>query len=174
MTKKIRKPNVRDVALQLEVLIEDAGWQAKFPRLQKKLVAAIEAALLSQHKLKLKSGAYELSLVLTSNDKIKKLNRDHRGKDYATNVLSFPMIDDQITLPGMPVMLGDIVIAHDVVATEAKAERKTFPHHAMHMAVHGLLHLCGYDHETPGMARTMEKLERAILAKLGVPNPYLN
>lgn len=176
MANVTKKPSVRDVALNLEVLVEDAGWQKKITRLKGKIVEAVEAALLTQHKLKLKSESYELSITLTSNDKIRKLNREHRNKDYATNVLSFPLADDgvQVTFPGVPVLLGDVILAHDVIEAEAKAEKKTFNNHTVHLVVHGVLHLCGYDHETTGQARTMEGLEKSILADLGLPNPYAN
>lgn len=161
-----------DIGLDISVKIEDPNWQKKFPRLQKKMIAAIEAALLSQHKLKLKHERYELSVLLTTNTDVHKLNKEHRQKDKPTNILSFPMGTDA-AIPGMPFMIGDMVLAHDIIETEAKADKKTFTDHFIHLIVHGTLHLCGYDHMTPGQARTMQRLENEILADFGIDNPYL-
>ena len=99
------------------------------------------------------------------------LNREWRGKNTPTNVLSFPA-----PRPGKnrsaPPYIGDIVIAYQTVAREAVAEGKPFNHHLAHLAVHGFLHLLGYDHENDRDAQTMERLERKILKRLAVPDPY--
>jgi probable rRNA maturation factor len=95
------------------------------------------------------------------------LNRDYRGKDYATNVLSFVYEEGRAAS-------GDLVICLPVVAREAKAQGKPFKAHMAHMVVHGMLHLQGYDHETgPADAARMEARERAILARFGIPDPYI-
>jgi probable rRNA maturation factor len=107
--------------------------------------------------------------VLTNDSAIRKLNRTWRGKNEPTNVLSFPS-DLQA---GPYRLLGDVVIAYETLAREARAERKPFDHHLAHLAVHGFLHLCGYDHETDRQAAAMERLETAILARMGIPNPYI-
>jgi probable rRNA maturation factor len=107
--------------------------------------------------------------VLTDDSAIRELNRTWRRKDEPTNVLAFPT-DSQA---GPARLLGDIVIAYETLAREAKGERKRFDHHLAHLAVHGFLHLCGYDHETDRQAATMERLETAILARLGIPDPYI-
>jgi probable rRNA maturation factor len=93
------------------------------------------------------------------------LNAAYRGKDYATDVLTF-VYDDATPLA------GDIVLCAPVVRREAKAEGKTLTDHCAHLVVHGMLHLQGFDHDTPRAARSMEARERAILATLGVPDPY--
>ena len=94
------------------------------------------------------------------------LNRDYRGRDYATNVLSFVYEEGRAAS-------GDLVICLPVVAKEAKAQGKPFKAHMAHMVVHGMLHLQGYDHETgPADAARMEARERAILARFGIPDPY--
>src|SRR5438046_3160548 len=102
------------------------------------------------------------------------LNHNWRGIDKATNVLSFPAL--QPTGPtgpdDAPRMLGDIAIAYQTTRREADEEQKPFDHHLSHLAVHGFLHLIGYDHETDGEAEAMESLEREILAQLGIPDPY--
>jgi probable rRNA maturation factor len=106
------------------------------------------------------------TILLTTDRKLRTLNANFRGKDKPTNVLSFPSDD--------PDYLGDIAIAYGVAAREAKAEGKSFAHHAAHLAVHGVLHLLGFDHERPRDARLMEPLEIEILAGLKIPNPYLS
>ena len=107
---------------------------------------------------------------MTDDDAIRRLNRQWRGRDAATNVLSFPA-----TNPGeaaTPRLLGDIVIAFETTRDEAAAAGKPFLHHLCHLAVHGFLHLLGYDHESDDEAETMERLEREILTRLDMPDPY--
>jgi probable rRNA maturation factor len=111
----------------------------------------------------------ELSVILTSNRAICALNRQWRGQDKPTNVLSFPAPPPR---RGAPRHLGDVVIAYETTAAEARQERKPFDHHLAHLAVHGFLHLLGYDHESHPEAEAMERRERRILARLGVPDPY--
>lgn len=112
----------------------------------------------------------ELSLVLTDDAAIRMLNRDHRGLDKPTNVLSFPQDDPEADAYGP--LLGDIVVAHETVAREADEEGISFQEHFLHMIVHGFLHLVGYDHMNDDEAEEMEGLETAILARLGIANPY--
>jgi probable rRNA maturation factor len=103
------------------------------------------------------------------------LNRHYRGKDYATNVLSFPAdVAEGVKLPKgvkMP-LLGDLVICAPVVAKEAREQGKPLNAHYAHLTVHGALHLLGWDHEDDAEAECMEKLEREILAGLGIEDPY--
>jgi probable rRNA maturation factor len=104
------------------------------------------------------------------------LNRHYRGKDHATNVLSFPAdVADGVKLPKGVVMplLGDLVLCAPVVAREAKEQRKPLAAHYAHLTVHGALHLLGWDHHDPREAECMEQLEREILAGLGIGDPYL-
>lgn len=114
--------------------------------------------------------ALELTLRLVDNEEMTALNRDYRGKDYATNVLSFPCEWD---LPETPRLLGDIVIAVQVVNQEALQQHKTTEAHWAHICIHGLLHLLGYDHIEVAEAEMMENEERKILALLGFSDPYL-
>ena len=111
----------------------------------------------------------EIAVVLADDPAVRRLNRDWRHKDSATNVLAFP---SNLSPHGAGSPLGDIVIAYETTAREARAERKPFAHHVLHLAVHGFLHLVGYDHQTDDQAVTMEKLEVVILSRLAVPNPY--
>ena len=113
----------------------------------------------------------EVSVVLADDAAIRGLNRTWRHRDKPTNVLSFPAhigADDRAG----PRFLGDIVLAYQTLAREASARHKTFAQHLAHLAVHGFLHLVGYDHETDAEASAMELLETMILARLDVPDPY--
>lgn len=94
------------------------------------------------------------------------LNATYRGKDYATNVLTFPLTEE-------PQLMGDIVICAPVVAREAAEQRKTLLAHYAHMTVHGILHLHGYDHEVDAQAELMEAMETAVMQKLGFADPYV-
>ena len=112
----------------------------------------------------------ELAIRIVTPAESRRLNRDYRGKDRPTNVLSFPGGASVRGAPPAP--LGDLAICAGVVAREARAQHKALAAHWAHMVVHGTLHLQGYDHETVGEARRMERRERTILARLGFPNPY--
>jgi len=110
-----------------------------------------------------------LAVLVDGDERIRALNRHWRGIDKATNVLSFCYPDSPA---GAPKYLGDIAISYETAAAEATAEGKPFAHHMKHLAVHGFLHVLGYDHESDEDADAMERLERTILARLGVPDPY--
>lgn len=114
-----------------------------------------------------------VALVLADDAFVRDLNRRFRGKDKPTNVLSFP---DDDTLPtgisSQSSHLGDVVLAVETLAREAKSDEKSINDHFTHLAVHGILHLLGYDHETDEDAAAMESLETEILADLGVADPY--
>jgi probable rRNA maturation factor len=129
----------------------------------------------------------ELAIVLTDDSAIRALNRHWRGKDEPTNVLSFPT-SVRLAPPlagkgrslaasrrgkNTPRLFGDIVIAYETTAREAKAEHKPLQDHVAHLAVHGFLHLVGYDHAAEKEAAAMEALEIAVLTRLDVPNPYI-
>ncbi|MEA2882108.1 MAG: putative rRNA maturation factor, partial [Bradyrhizobium sp.] len=116
----------------------------------------------------------ELAVMLTDDAGIRTLNRNWRGQDKATNVLSFPALPPTggQSADDAPRMLGDIAIAWETTRREADDEQKAFDHHLSHLAVHGFLHLVGYDHENEVDAEAMENLEREILGLLGIPDPY--
>jgi len=143
---------------QVTVVVEDARWRKARTQVKRAALAAYARANAD--------GAKPFTILLTTDRKLRTLNADFRGKDRATNVLSFPS--------GDPDYLGDIAIAYGVTAKEASAEGKSFAHHASHLAVHGVLHLLGFDHERPRDAKLMEPLEIEILAGLKIPNPYLS
>ncbi|MDF0517468.1 rRNA maturation RNase YbeY [Bradyrhizobium yuanmingense] len=116
----------------------------------------------------------EVAVMLTDDAGIRTLNSNWRGIDKPTNVLSFPALQPEgAWKPGdAPRMLGDIAIAYETMRREADEEHKPFDHHLSHLAVHGFLHLIGYDHENDEDAEEMEALETEILAHLGIPDPY--
>jgi probable rRNA maturation factor len=147
----------------IEIIVQSSLWETE-PGIDMMLHRAIEEAA----ALSTRDG--ELAIVLTDDSAIRTLNRDWRGIDEATNVLSFPAKTAQAT--GAPPLLGDIIIAFETSAREAARENKPLVHHLAHLAVHGFLHLAGHDHEAEADAEAMEDLERAILARLGVPDPY--
>lgn len=108
----------------------------------------------------------EVTIRIVDTQEGQELNSMYRGKDYATNVLTFPLTEE-------PHLMGDIIICAPVVEAEAEAQNKPLEAHYAHLTVHGILHLHGYDHETIEQAELMEGLEISILAKLGYANPYL-
>ena len=107
----------------------------------------------------------EVAIRLVDEDEGRALNSTYRGKDYATNVLTFPLTET-------PHLMGDIVVCAPVVVAEAAAQNKSLEAHFAHLTVHSVLHLHGYDHETEAQAELMESLEITILQKLGYANPY--
>ncbi len=109
----------------------------------------------------------EIALRVVDDDEGRMLNREYRGKDYATNVLTFPLADE-------PLLMGDIVLCAPVVAREAEAQQKPLLAHYAHLTVHGVLHLQGYDHETDAEAAQMENLETEIITQMGYADPYLS
>jgi probable rRNA maturation factor len=112
-------------------------------------------------------------ITLADDEAQRVLNRTWRGKDAPTNVLAFPAADPTTTVPpGAPLLLGDVVLAFETVSREAAEQEKPLEDHLRHLVVHGVLHLLGYDHEDERDAAVMEAREIAVLAELGVPNPY--
>jgi probable rRNA maturation factor len=142
-------------ALKIEVIVKSKRWKSNEDA-ELVMRRAITAAAVA-----LSTPAAELAIVLTDNGAMRLLNRVWLGIDAATNVLSFPNRS-----------IGDIVLAHETVAAEARREGKPFAHHLAHLAVHGFLHLLGYDHEREKDATAMERLEREILRRLAIPDPY--
>ncbi|MBT3195744.1 MAG: rRNA maturation RNase YbeY [Candidatus Ruthia sp.] len=124
---------------------------------------------LQQVMADLGKGESELLIRIVDKAEIQDLNKTYRDKDQPTNVLSFP---SDLPIEIDEAILGDVVICTDVVADEARAQNKTFDHHLIHMAIHGTLHLLGYDHIDEKEALIMEGLEIKILEKIEIANPY--
>lgn len=168
------KPDIRLEAVSVE-------WEKAFPRMQEKIKEAVTCAFLSAKKpAAFKNRSFEISILLTDDSYIKMLNENYRGKNEATNVLSFPQIDlknfqnDSLDIfpPEKKIPLGDIALAFQTVSRECQEQEKSLENHVLHLVVHGTLHLLGYDHMHLKDSTAMEKLECDILTSLGYPDPY--
>ncbi len=155
--------------ISITVQVQDARWRALLRPYGKTVRAACETALESSG-LGIRDWGFGVTVVLADDAFVRKLNKQFRGKDKPTNVLSFP--ESPIPNPQSP-YLGDIVLARQTVEREAKEQGKTVRAHATHLLVHGMLHLLGHDHMRAKEAQAMENLEIKILKKLGINNPYL-
>ena len=144
--------------LEVDILGNSPLWRGHEQILSEALAAAAA-----------KEGARgAVSLLLGDDASVAALNKQFRGKDGPTNVLSFPPAEGAAA----PGFLGDIALAAETVAMEAQFQGKRFEHHAAHLVVHGFLHLLGYDHEDSADAERMESRERAILLSIGIEDPY--
>lgn len=163
-----------EVAVQAEPAWEDGtDWEAL-------AIEAVTAALRATPYAAILTASYmaEISIRLTDDDEVHTLNSQYRQKDKPTNVLSFPMVQDDLlevldNSDDGEVLLGDIILARGVCEREAAEKGVTTQEHATHLIVHGTLHIVGYDHIEDDEAEAMEDLERAILARLGIADPYL-
>jgi probable rRNA maturation factor len=152
-----------------EILVAADGWRDE-PGAEAAIQRAIEAAA---EAVDADIADTEVAVMLTDDPTMRTLNLDWRGIDKPTNVLSFPAQTKSAPREdGPPRMLGDIAIAYETARREADDAHTPFDHHLSHLAVHGFLHLIGYDHETDDDAEAMEALEQQILAQLGIPDPY--
>ena len=162
-----------DVAVQAERPWPQQDWETPGVR-------AVEAALRATPHAELaeSEALVEVSIRLTSDAEVHDLNLRYRGKDKPTNVLSFPMVQPDLletvsqNSDDGELLLGDIVLAYGVCAREAEEKGVTLEAHAAHLIVHGTLHLLGYDHQGSVEAEHMESLERDIMARLGLHDPY--
>ena len=144
----------------IETVVEDEGWTEVLPGADALAAACHEAALALEPAL-----AGEIALLLCDDGAMRSLNARFRGKDAPTNVLSFPSGEEDG-------FLGDIALARQTCIREAADKSVPLRDHAAHLIIHGLLHLIGYDHENDAEAADMERRETAILARLGVADPY--
>lgn len=159
--------------LDLQISVEDDRWpdEEQLSTLCKRVLDAAVQTLATNEKQPFPKQPCEVSLVFTDDAAIREINAEWRGKDKATNVLSFPAFP--VTPGKMPgPMLGDIVIARETLEREAEELEKPFDDHLTHLLVHGFLHLFGYDHIEKDEAEKMEALETRILAGLGLSDPY--
>lgn len=154
-----------------EVTVEAEAWQSAVTDPVGIATRAVSAAL---HTAAVSlPGPPEVSVLLADDGRVRELNRDWRGKDSPTNVLSFPAWEPGTQLPPEgPLPLGDVAVALETVLREAAAEGKTPEAHLAHLVVHGTLHLLGHDHEVEDEAERMEALEVRALEALGIADPY--
>jgi len=160
-----RSPALREKGVQIDVIARSARWR-KQPKAKMIVKTAVSAAAKA-----LSTRRAELAIVLSDDSAISALNRKWRGQNAPTNVLAFPAAAPGKRRPAS-LYIGDVIIAYETTAREAAAQGKPFKHHLAHLAVHGFLHLLGYDHETDRDAQKMERLERTILKRIGIPDPY--
>ena len=142
----------------IDVVLEEAAWRSAVPRVEAVARRAAAAAFAEAGV----EGA--VTVLLTGDFQVKRLNGDHRGKVKPTNVLSFPPLH-----PGMP---GDVAVALGTVRREARAAGRSVMAHLSHLVAHGVLHLTGHDHLRAGEARRMERAEARIMRRLALPNPW--
>ena len=164
--------------MTLDIILDaDPEWDSN-TRWDELAHSAVTAAIAESAFPQLVEGsrAVEISLRLAGDDEVRLLNAQWRGKDKATNVLSFPMAEGAelagATGDGPELMLGDIILAHGVCEAEAEAKSVPIERHAAHLMVHGTLHLLGYDHEDEVQAADMEAREARALARIGIADPY--
>jgi probable rRNA maturation factor len=156
------------IAHTIDVIVAAPAWTRSLSGARAIAKRAAAAALAAKGPKR----TAELSVVLTGDAVVRRLNALYRGKNKPTNVLSFPAEAPTAPPRGVPRTLGDVVLAYGVAAREAKSERKTLKAHLSHLVVHGVLHLLGYDHEHDAEASAMERLEKKILSELGIADPY--
>lgn len=167
--------------LGIDVMVADDRWRAELPDVDDTCRRAAAAAWARTWGVAAADPAAEASLMLADDDRLAALNRDYRGQDGPTNVLSFPL---QVLVAGdpppaagrhrrgPPLHLGDVAIAYETTLAEATRDARPLADHLCHLVVHGILHLMGYDHQTDLDAQRMEALETGVLADLGIADPY--
>jgi len=159
---------------ELNITVQAEGWSA-IADVEAIVRKAADAALSSDAAKDNAPNEAEAAIVLADDGFVQTLNRDYRGKDKPTNVLSFAALDDdgpEMPNTGEPVELGDIIIALETTLSEAEETQTTPADHLSHLVVHGILHLLGFDHMEDEEANVMEDAERTILASLNISDPY--
>ncbi len=168
------------MSYDIDICVEDARWLAALPEVAAVCARACAAAL-DSCGVAAYAGEAGVAMLLTGDEQMQDLNRRYRDQDKPTNVLSFPQVVlhpehlavlAQDSRAHVPIILGDIALGYDTMAREAEAEGKTIADHTSHLVVHATLHLLGYDHLEERQAQAMEAKEAAILAALGVNDPY--
>jgi len=155
-----RKSSTAEAGVRCDVVMLDTTWAKALPQAGWLVRRAARAAIAGARR----GAAKSLNVALADDKRVRVLNARDRDKDKPTNVLSYPS--------GERGFLGDVILARQTVWREARAQKKTQADHVTHLVVHGVLHLLGHDHEDDSEAERMERLERRILARLGVADPY--
>ena len=171
--------------LDISFSLESGDWETAAADVERLTDAAARAAFEAAEKPEILDGdtPVEMRLVLADDALVQTLNRDYRDKDKPTNVLSFALLDDLDDTDestddvlardeGMPILIGDVILAFETVQREALEQGKSFEDHLTHLVIHGVLHLLGYDHQSDPDADRMERLETSILARMGIADPY--
>jgi len=166
--------------LDISVSLEAGDWEAVVADVEQRIETAARTAFDAAERPSVLDGApAEMSLVLADDALVQTLNRDYRDKDKPTNVLSFALLDDLDDTDddlardeGMPILIGDVILAFETVQREAREQDKSVGDHLTHLVIHGVLHLLGYDHLSDPDADRMERLETSILARMGIADPY--
>ena len=170
MSDRTPKAPQKGASLRLALEIEDPRWTRALPDVAALVEKAIALALADVDDT---SRTIEVGVRLVDDGTIQGLNRDWRGRDKPTNVLSFPLGDPApVDDPDFPWLIGDIVMSFDTMKAEAERDGKTLEHHVAHLAIHAALHLIGHDHEDEAEAEAMEAAEVKLLAGLGISDPY--
>lgn len=162
-------------AFRIAISIPHAAWSRRVPDARARCRRLARAALVAggASSRLIPGQTAEFSLMLGDDDLLRQLNRDYRGQDKPTNVLSFAALEAGDPSATQPVIaLGDVAIAYETTVAEARRQGKTLPAHLSHLVVHGVLHLLGYDHLKQAQADEMESLEIAVLARFGLSDPY--
>lgn len=167
--------NTKTNTIEIDVSMAEPEWAASFLDVEEVVGMAVN------HTIKLATipdilagRELETSVVLANDDLIQVLNREYRGMDKPTNVLSFAQLDSDSPVPDEEAYnIGDIILSYQTIDREAREQGKFFKDHFIHMVVHGTLHLLGYDHQTEDEATHMETLEIRILEKMNIQNPYM-
>lgn len=166
------------MSIDIDLLVQDKSWKSN-RNVNKSLMENLFNIVTKYLKLSIhKDSSIELSITLTNDDHIHKLNKEYRHKDRATNVLTFSLYENKKDiikdLKNLPCMsLGDIIFSFDTIEREAKEQNKTFLDHFTHMLVHSYLHLFGYDHIKCQERKKMEIMEVEILKLININNPYI-
>jgi len=164
-------------AAVIDIVIDPVGWLEAMPDLEARSRDVAETVLVRisppERAGKLRDSPLETAIRFSDDQTVRALNRDYRGKDAPTNVLSFAQTDPGFNVPpGMPMPLGDVVLALETCKRESEEQGKPFENHVIHLVIHGMLHLLGFDHEKTRQADVMEETEKSLMRHFGLPDPY--
>ncbi len=177
MSRNYTINNLQNYSLNIDVNINDVAWESALDNLDDLLVK-VSSYVFDKLKLSKNASNIEFSIILTDNEEIQKLNAQYRNKNVPTNCLSFPTQAIEITkieeypFYGGFAILGDIIFAYKKIKDESIEQKKNFLDHFIHLLVHSILHLLGYDHEVEKEALEMERLEIDILSFFNISSPY--
>ena len=172
----MKSMNEKNKIIEVDVSVSEPEWNSSIPDLERlitnTIIMTVQSASLPKSVIK---RDLEVSVVLANDDLVQVLNREYRGVDKPTNVLSFASLDSDDPIPDSShVPLGDLILAYQTIDREAKEQDKFFKDHFVHLIVHGTLHLLGYDHIDEDDANNMETLEIRILEQMNIQNPYMD